>query len=203
MVGGFEFEAELRAPAGKGAARRLRRTSRVPGVLYGAGSDPVSLSLDHNDVLKKLENEAVYSHVLTIKVAGREEKAVLKALQRHPSRPVIMHMDFQRVSATKKLRVHVPLHFLNEALCPGVKKGGMVSRNLVDVEVECLPGDLPEFLAVDLVALDLGQTFHLSDIKLPANVELPALAQGPEHDLPVVAIQLSRTTGPDTVEEAP
>jgi len=201
MVGGFEFEAELRAPSGKGAARRLRRTSRVPGVIYGAGADPVSVSLDHNDVLKKLENEAVYSHVLTIRVGGREEKAVLKALQRHPSRPIVMHMDFQRVSATEKLRVHVPLHFINEGTCPGVKKGGMVSRNLIDVEVACLPADLPEFLEVDLALLDLGQTFHLSDLKLPANVELPALAQGAEHDLPVVAIQHSRT-GTETTEES-
>ncbi|MGY6214795.1 50S ribosomal protein L25/general stress protein Ctc [Methylolobus aquaticus] len=201
MVGGFEFEAELRAPCGKGAARRLRRTSRVPGVIYGAGADPVSVSLDHNDVLKKLENEAVYSHVLTIRVGGREEKAVLKALQRHPSRPIVMHMDFQRVSATEKLRVHVPLHFINEGTCPGVKKGGMVSRNLIDVEVACLPADLPEFLEVDLALLDLGQTFHLSDLKLPANVELPALAQGPEHDLPVVAIQHSRT-GTETTDES-
>ncbi|RYU59433.1 50S ribosomal protein L25/general stress protein Ctc [Methylolobus aquaticus] len=201
MVGGFEFEAELRAPSGKGAARRLRRTSRVPGVIYGAGADPVSVSLDHNDVLKKLDNEAVYSHVLTIRVGGREEKAVLKALQRHPSRPIVMHMDFQRVSATEKLRVHVPLHFINEGTCPGVKKGGMVSRNLIDVEVACLPADLPEFLEVDLALLDLGQTFHLSDLKLPANVELPALAQGAEHDLPVVAIQHSRT-GTETTEES-
>lgn len=201
MVGGFEFEAELRAPGGKGTARRLRRTSRVPGVIYGAGADPVSVSLDHNDVLKKLANEAVYSHVLTIKVGGREEKAVLKALQRHPSRPIVMHMDFQRVSATEKLRVHVPLHFINEATCPGVKKGGMVSRNLIDVEVACLPADLPEFLEVDLALLDLGQTFHLSDLQLPANVELPALAQGAEHDLPVVAIQHSRT-GTETTEES-
>jgi large subunit ribosomal protein L25 len=161
----------------------------------------VSVSLDHNDVLKKLANEAVYSHVLTIKVGGREEKAVLKALQRHPSRPIVMHMDFQRVSATEKLRVHVPLHFINEATCPGVKKGGMVSRNLIDVEVACLPADLPEFLEVDLAGLDLGQTFHLSDLKVPANVELPALAQGPEHDLPVVAIQHSRT-GTETAEES-
>ena len=202
MVGGFEFEAELRAPEGKGAARRLRRTSRVPAVIYGAGADPVSVSLDHNEVLKKLENEAVYSHVLTIKVAGREEKAVLKALQRHPSRPVVMHMDFLRVSASEKLRVHVPLHFVNEAACPGLKKGGMVSRNLVDVEVTCLPADLPEFLEVDLSALDLGQTLHLSDLKLPPNVDLPALAQGPEHDLPVVAIQMTRTGGEQAEAES-
>jgi large subunit ribosomal protein L25 len=202
MVGGFEFEAELRVAGGKGTARRLRRLHKVPGILYGAGGDPVALSLDHNEVLKKLANEAVYSHVLTVRVAGREEKAVLKALQRHPSRPIVMHMDFLRVSATEKVRVHVPLHFLNEAMCPGLKKGGMVSRNLVDVEVACLPGDLPEFIEVDLGAMDLGQTLHLSDLQLPSNVELPALSQGAEHDLPVVAIQISRTGG-EVTEEAP
>ena len=202
MVGGFEFEAEPRGAGGKGAARRLRRLNKVPGILYGVGGDPVALSLDHNEVLKKLDNEAFYSHVLTIKVAGREEKAVLKALQRHPSRPVVLHMDFQRVSATEKLRVHVPLHFLNEAICPGLKKGGMVSRNLVDVEVACFPGDLPEFLEVDVGAMDLGQTLHLSDIQLPPNIELPGLSQGAEHDLPVVAIQMCRTGG-DVSEETP
>ncbi|MFO1419246.1 MAG: 50S ribosomal protein L25/general stress protein Ctc [Methylotetracoccus sp.] len=196
MAGGFEFEAEARVQGGKGAARRLRRGSRVPAILYGGGAEPVPLSLDHNTVLKSLENEAVYSHILTIKFGGREEKAILKALQRHPSRPVIMHMDFQRVSATAKIRVHVPLHFLNEATCPGAKKGGLISHNLVDVEVACLPGDLPEFIAVDLATVELGQTVHLSDLVVPPGVEIPALGQGPEHDLAVVAVQAARGAEP-------
>jgi len=199
MAGGFEFDAETRVQGGKGVARRLRRTSRVPAILYGGGSEPLALSLDHNAVVKSLANEAVYSHVLTIRLGGREEKAILKALQRHPSRPIIMHMDFQRVSATEKIRVHVPLRFLNEAVCPGVKKGGLVAHNLVDIEVACLPADLPEFIEVDLAGLDLGQTLHLSDLVIPAGVEIAALVQGAEHDLAVVAVQASR--GGDVSEE--
>jgi len=200
MAGGFEFEAETRALGGKGAARRLRRSHKVPAILYGGGAEPVALSLDHNTVLKRLENEAVYSHVLTIKLSGSEEKAILKALQRHPSRPAIMHMDFQRVSATEKIRVHVPIHFLNEASCPGVRKGGIVTHNLVDVEVACLPANLPEFIEVDLSNLDVGQTLHLSDIKVPADVEIAALIQGTEHDLAVVAIHAAR--GSEVAEES-
>lgn len=201
MAGGFEFQATVRTPGGKGAARRLRRAARVPAILYGGGQEPLAISLDHNDVLKRLENEAVYSHVLTIQLPDREEKAVLKALQRHPSRPAVTHMDFQRVSATEKIRVHVPLHFLNEGTCPGAKKGGIVSHNLVDVEVSCLPGDLPEFLEVDLAGMDLGQVLHLSDITVPANVEITALSHGAEHDLQVVSIQLPRSG--EVSEEGP
>lgn len=193
MAGEFEFPATERSPGGKGAARRLRRTDKVPAILYGGGAAPVALSLNQNEVLKRLENEAVYSHVLTIKLPEREEKAILKALQRHPSRPVITHMDFQRVSAAEKIRVHVPLHFLGETTCPGVKKGGIVSHSLMDVEVSCLPGNLPEFLEVDLSGLDLGQVLHLSDVKLPPDVEIIALTHGSEHDLQVAAIQVPRS----------
>lgn len=199
MAGEFEFQALVRAPKGKGEARRLRRTDRVPAIIYGGATEPLAISLDQNDVLKRLENEAVYSHVLTIKLPDREEKAILKALQRHPSRPVVNHMDFQRVSATERIRVHVPLHFLNETSCPGVKKGGIVSHNLVDVEVSCLPKDLPEFIELDLAGLDLGQVLHLSDIKTPAGVEIIALSHGPEHDLQVVAVQSPRSG--EVVEE--
>lgn len=193
MAGEFEFQATLRTPGGKGAARRVRRTNRVPAILYGGGAAPVPISLDHNEVLKRLENEAVYSHVLTIRLPDRQEKAILKALQRHPSRPVVAHMDFQRVSATEKIRVHVPLHFINEAKCPGVKKGGIVAHSLMEVDVSCLPENLPEFLEVDLAGVDLGQVLHLSDIKVPANVEIIALSHGPEYDLQVVAVQLPRS----------
>lgn len=200
MAGGFEFHATARTPKGKGEARRLRRTDRIPAIIYGGGAAPEAISLDQNDVLKRLENEAVYSHVLTIKLPDREEKAILKALQRHPSRPVVTHMDFQRVSATEKIRVHVPLHFINEATCPGVKKGGIVSHSLMDVDVSCLPGNLPEFLEVDLAGVELGQVLHLSDIKVPAGVEIIALSHGPEHDLQVAAIQLPRSG--EVTEEA-
>ncbi|HLF97119.1 MAG TPA: 50S ribosomal protein L25/general stress protein Ctc [Methylococcaceae bacterium] len=189
MSGEFVFEAESRTEAGKGGARRLRRASKVPAVLYGGHGAPEMLQLDHNTVLKSLENEAVYSHVLTIRVGGRDESAILKALQRHPSRPMIAHMDFQRVSATDKIRVHVPLHFINEATCVGVKKGGVVMHGMVEVEVVCLPGQLPEFIEVDLANVDLGQAVHLSELAVPAGVQLHALMQGVEHDLSVAMVQ--------------
>jgi large subunit ribosomal protein L25 len=201
MAGEFAFQALARTPKGKGEARRLRRTDRVPAIVYGGTVEPLAISLDQNDVLKRLENEAVYSHVLTIQLPDREEKAILKALQRHPSRPIVTHMDFQRVSATERIRVHVPLHFLNEATCPGVKKGGIVSHNLVDVEVSCFPQNLPEFIDIDLGSLDLGEVLHLSDIKTPSGVEIIALSHGTEHDLQVVAVQPPRSG--DVTEEVP
>lgn len=192
MVGSFVFDAELRTNTGKGDARRLRRAGKVPAVLYGGNADPIGLVLEHNKVVKSLESEAVYSHVLTVKVSGREERAILKGLQRHPSKPIIMHMDFQRVSRGEKIRVHVPLHFVNQDTSVGVKKGGVVTHNLVDVEVACTPDQLPEYIEVDLAHVDVGQSVHLSDLKVPEGVEILALAHGPEHDLPVAAIQSGR-----------
>ncbi|HYE34840.1 50S ribosomal protein L25/general stress protein Ctc [Methylocaldum sp.] len=189
MVGSFVFEAELRSATGKGDARRLRRANKIPAILYGGGADPVGVVLDHNKVVKSLENEAVYSHVLIVKVVDREERVILKGLQRHPSRPIITHMDFQRVSGVEKIRVHVPLHFVNQEISVGVKKGGVVTHNLVDVEVACMPDRLPEYIEVDLAQIDVGQSIHLSDLKVPEGVDVLALAHGPEHDLPVAAIQ--------------
>jgi large subunit ribosomal protein L25 len=192
MAGSFVFEAESRSTTGKGDARRLRRAGKVPAVLYGGGKDPVGLALDQNKVLKSLENEAVYSHILTVNINGREERAILKALQRHPSKPMVMHMDFQRISAADKIRVHVPLHFVNQETSVGVKKGGVVTHNMVDVEVVCLPDRLPEYLEVDMAQVDVGQSVHLSELKVPEGVEIVALLHGPEHDLPVAVIQSGR-----------
>ncbi|NJD06739.1 MAG: 50S ribosomal protein L25/general stress protein Ctc [Methylococcaceae bacterium] len=192
MASSFEFEAELRTGGGKRDSRRTRRENKVPAIIYGGGADPVKLNLTHHKVVKALENEAVYSHILTIRYDGKEDQAILKALQRHPAKPIIMHMDFQRVSATDKLKVHVPLHFINQDTSVGVKKGGVVTHNLVEVEVSCLPQNLPEFIEVDLGQIDLGGSVHLSDLKLPAGVEIIALQQGPSHDLPVAAIHTPR-----------
>lgn len=200
MASSFIFEAEARPAAGKGDARRLRRAGKVPAILYGGGTAPEGLILNHNAVLKNLENEAVYSHILTIKVGGKEQNAILKAMQRHPSKPVVMHMDFQRVSAAEKIRVHVPLHFVNQDTSVGVKKGGVVTRNMVDVEVVCLPANLPEYLEVDLAKVDLGQSVHLSEIPVPPDVEIVALLQGPEHDLPVAIIQSTNRAADSTSE---
>lgn len=192
MAGSFIFEAESRRVTGRGDARRLRQAGKVPAILYGGGGEPEGLVLVHNKVVKSLENEAVYSHILTIKVDGREVRAILKDLQRHPSKPIIMHMDFQRVSAADKIRVHVPLHFVNQETSVGAKKGGIITHNMVDVEVACLPDNLPEYLEVDLAQVDVGQSVHLSEIKVPAGVEIVALAHGAEHDLPVAVIQSNR-----------
>lgn len=200
MAGSFVFDAEIRSATGKGDARRLRKVGKVPAVLYGRG-EPVGLVLEHSKVLKSLENEAVYSHILTVSVNGKEEQAILKGLQRHPSKPIVMHMDFQRVSAADKIKVHVPLHFINQETSVGVKKGGVVNHSLVDVEVVCLPDRLPEYIEVDLANVDVGQSVHLSDLKMPVGVEIVALLHGPEHDIPVAVIQSSRVAG-DSSDQA-
>lgn len=192
MTDVFELHAEKRADIGKGASRRLRRLDdKVPAILYGGEKEPSAITLEHRQILKALENEAFYSHILTIKLDGKAEKVVLKDIQRHAFKPKVMHMDFLRVSAKTKLHMQVPFHFLNEDIAPGVKTGGgMVNHLLSDVEVACLPTHLPEYLEVDLANLELNQSLHLSDIKLPKGVEMVALSQG--NDLPVVNIQLSR-----------
>ncbi len=172
MATDFILEAEGRSDVGKGASRRLRRAGRVPAILYGAGKDPASLSLEHRQIAYHLENEAFYSHILTVRVDGKDEQAVLKDLQRHPFKPKVLHVDLQRVSAGEKIRVHVPLHFLHEDTCKGVKAGGILSHNLTQVEVSCLPKNLPEFIEVDVAELDLDGVLHLSELKMPAGVEL-------------------------------
>jgi large subunit ribosomal protein L25 len=177
MANKFELIAELRTNIGKSANRRLRaRENKFPAIIYGAGKNPVSIVINHHQITNALKNEAFYSHILTINLNGTEEKVVLKALQRHPSKPQIMHADFLRVSATEKLYLNVPLHFTNEDKAPGVKlDNGVISHLLNEVEVRCFPADLPEFIAVDLGQLSLGETISLSELKLPQGVELVAL----------------------------
>lgn len=193
MAINFELRAEVRTDAGKGASRRLRREGKVPAILYGAGEAPLMLTLEHNPVAHSLENEAFYSHVLNVNVGGKSVRAVLKDLQRHPYRALIMHVDLQRVSETEKLRMTVPLHFLGEDVAPGVKQsGGIVVHMLTEVEVSCLPRDLPEYLEVDVSNLHVNETLHLSNVRLPKGVELIELSHGPEHDQPVVSIHLPR-----------
>jgi len=189
----FELNASLRQDKGKGASRRLRRDNKVPGVIYGGSSDPVSLMLDHDKVMHSLENEAFYSHILDINIDGKVEQAVLKDLQRHPYRLTVLHLDLLRVNENEKLRMHVPLHFIGADVAPGVKtSGGIVSHLIKDVEVSCLPKDLPEFIEADLSSMELNETLHLSDLKLASGVELVELSHGEGHDQPVVSIHLSR-----------
>ena len=187
----FELNAEVRTDEGKGASRRLRHTGKIPAIIYGGGKDPVSLTMDHNKLFHALENEAFYSHILTINVDGNGEKVILRDLQRHPSKPTVMHADFQRISATEKMTMTVPLHFENEDIAIGVKdEGGMISHNATDVEVSCLASNLPEYLTVDVAELALGNSLHLSDIALPEGVELVQLNH--DHDLAIVTIHKPR-----------
>ncbi len=201
MSDNFVLEAEPRTDLGKGASRRLRRAGMVPAVIYGAGKDSVSISLKHNELRHSLENEAFYSHILTVKLGKKEEQAILKDLQRHPSKPVIMHMDLQRVSANERIRVHAPLHFMNEESAPGVKEGGLVSHSQTEIEITCLPKDLPEYIEVDLGTLELDASIHLSEIPLPADVEAVELTHGEGHDPSIVSIHMARGAKDTDVEE--
>lgn len=195
MASSYVFEAELRKDLGRGHSRRLRVEGKIPAVLYGGTAEPVGIALDHNKVNKALEDEATYSHILTLRIDGKEETAILKDMQRHPSRPIILHMDFQRVSESQKIKVHVPLHFLNQETSVGAKKGGVITHALVDVEVTCLPARLPEFIAIDMAKLDIGQSVHLSDIKVPPGVQIVELLHGAGHDQLVAAIHAPRVGG--------
>jgi len=200
MSTSFELAASIREDLGKGATRRLRKQDMVPAVIYGAGGEPVSITLAHNQLMHSTENEAFFSHILSIDVAGKKEKVIIKALQRHPAKPILMHADFLRVDMKVKLKVHVPIHFIGEDVAPGVKQGGVVTHDLVDVEVECLPKDLPEYVEIDISELDIGDSLHLTDIKLPKGLSIVALAQGDDHDLQVVAIQMNRAALEDEEE---
>lgn len=195
----FEIEAAVRHDMGKGASRRLRREERIPGIVYGGGKEAVSLSIEHKTISKSLSSEAFYSHILTLKTDSNAEKVILKAVQRHPFKPRILHVDFQRVKADEKLHMHVPLHFIGEDVAPGAKDaGGVVSHILSDVEISCLPDNLPEFIEVDLSSMQLNQILHLSDLKLPKGVEVVALSHG--DDKPVVSIHLQRVEEEPVVE---
>ncbi len=198
MADVFEFIAESRTGTKNGAAKVLRREDKIPAILYGGSKEPVKLTLDHNDVIKHLAHEAVYSHILEVKIDGKAEKVILKDIQRHPAKARVLHMDFLRVSAKEKIRVNVPLHFLNEETSVGGKKGGVVTHNMVDLEVSCLPSALPEYIEIDLINVDIGEPVHLTDIKLPKGVEIVALLQEGDHDLPVVSIAQAKV---EVVEE--
>ena len=184
------INATARADVGKGASRRLRRSADlVPAIIYGGTEEPQAVAIAHKDLMKATENEAFFSSVLDIAISGKVVQAIIKDLQRHPARPLIMHADFQRVDMKRKIHMHVPLHFMNEEQCPGVKlEGGRIQHNVVEIEVSCLPANLPEYIEIDMAHLHLGDIIHLSDIALPEGVESVALLHGPEHDLPVASL---------------
>lgn len=202
----FALIAQSREDQGKAASRRLRREGKVPAIIYGAGRPPRALSFDHNKVLRQLDNESFYSSVLNIKVGEKSQAAILKDLQRHPAKNLILHMDLQRIVDDEAIRMNVPLRFIGEDLAPGVKLGGgTVAHLMSDVEVTCLPKDLPEFIEVDISTLELDQMVHLSALKLPPGVEIPALAQGAEHDQAIVSIHIIKVRAvpePDDAQAA-
>ncbi|MBS7456618.1 50S ribosomal protein L25/general stress protein Ctc [Coralloluteibacterium stylophorae] len=176
-----------RVDAGKGASRRLRRAGQIPAVVYGGSAEPVSIQLAHEKTWVASQNEWFYSSILNLEIDGKAEKVLLRDMQRHPYKQVIMHLDFMRVDENAAIRVNVPLHFLNQDTSPAGKASGVVvSHNLNEIGVSCLPKDLPEFIEVDLAGLNPGDIVHLSELKLPAGVEIPELKLGKEHDVAVV-----------------
>jgi len=194
MSNAFELNATVRADLGKGASRRLRRLAEmVPAIIYGEGIPAVNISIPHKDIQKALTNEAFYSHIITLHVDGKPEQVVIKALQRHPAKPRIMHADFQRVSADRAIVVAVPLHFINEDKCKGVKiGGGSIIKALNELQISCLPNDLPEYIEVDLSDLGLGEAIHISQINLPKGVSSVDLAHGHDSDNSVVSVLAPR-----------
>lgn len=195
MSNQFKLNAESRGDKGKGASRRLRRLEeRVPGIMYGGGKEPTTISVSLRELNKALENEAFYSQILTVTLDGKEEKAVLRDMQRHPVRNMPTHIDLLRVDETHKITLRVPLHFINEATAVGVKEqGGEIHHDFTEVEVICLPKHLPEFISVDMAAVEIGKTVHLSDLVLPEGVQLVQLVHG--HDLAVANIHATKTGG--------
>ena len=191
----FNLNAETRKDEGKGASRRLRHAGKVPAILYGHG-DPVSLTLDANELANHIKYEAFFSHILTLHIDGKEEQAIMKDMQRHPFKPVVLHVDLQRVKKGHKMHVNVPVHFLNDDKAHGVKmEGGVMSHNVTQLEVYVLPKDLPEYIEVDVKDLKIGESIHLSEIKLPEGVESVDLMH--ENDPVLVSIHHPR------VEEEP
>jgi large subunit ribosomal protein L25 len=200
MKTSFELVAEFRETQGKGASRRLRHEGKVPAILYGGHSEARKLALNHQKLLIMLDNERFYSTILNLKVGDQTQAAILKDVQRHPFKNAIVHVDFQRVEDNQKIRMNIPLHFIGASVSPGVKtQGGMVSHMRNEVEVSCLPKDLPEFVEVDLSGLSINESIHLSQLKLPAGVELLALAK---EDSAVVAIHSPRAEEPEAAAAA-
>ena len=193
MSDNIQLNAEPREDSGKGASRRLRRSGQVPAVVYGGDGDPQSISLNHNEFSHELENEAIYTQLIDLKIGKDSEEVILRDLQRHQYKKLIMHADFFRVDKKKTLNVVVPIHALNTEDCIGVKSdGGMLTQLVTEIEVICLPRHLPEYLEIDVAELHLGDILHLSEIKMPEGVEIVALTHGEEQDTGVISVVKTR-----------
>lgn len=194
----FVVGAESRNDQGKGASRRLRRAGKVPAILYGGKGEPSNIMLEQLKLLTVIDDERFYSSIVTLKLDGKETQAIIKDVQMHPAKNAVLHVDLQRVLADQPIRIRLPIHFLNQATCPGVKtEGGQVSHLKSDVEISCLPKDLPEALEVDMAGMHLNDTIFLKDVKVPAGVTIPELATG--RDIPVVSIHAPRAEEPEPV----
>jgi large subunit ribosomal protein L25 len=189
MAISYSLDAVLRTDEGKGASRRLRRTGRIPAVVYGGEGEAVSISLAENQLVRHLQDEQFYSSIINLKLETGSEKVMLRDLQRHPARPVVLHADLLRVNSKEKVRITVQLHYINEESAAGVKlDGGRVTKSMMDVEISCLVKDIPEFIEVDLIDLKMGESLHLSNLELPKGVESVQLALGEGHDLAIATI---------------
>ena len=199
----FTLEAEVRTDLGKGASRRLRHANKVPAILYGEGKDPISLTLEHKNVFRAQQEEAFYSQVLTLNIAGKPVECLIKDMQRHPFKQLVMHLDFMRIDANHVVHSNAAIHFINED--EAAKTGANISHRMNEIAITCLPKDLPEFIEIDLANLALGQTLHLSDVVFPAGVTSDELAKGEDHDLAVVSANAPKAAkvSDDEAAEAP
>tara|TARA_R110000782_G_scaffold99844_2_gene185795 strand:- start:314 stop:988 length:675 start_codon:yes stop_codon:yes gene_type:complete len=185
----FELIAEARTDVGKGASRRLRRDGKLPGIVYGTSKEASMITLQHNAVMHNLEHEAFYSQILSLKIGSETESVVLKDLQRHPYKRSLLHIDLLRVDANETLTMRIPLHYINEEKCAGVKnEGGVISHLMTDIDIVCLPKDLPEYIEVDMLEVNLNDTLHLSDLKLPEGVDIHSLLHGGDAAQPVASV---------------
>ena len=199
----IEVTAFPRTSQGKGASRRLRTTGRVPGVIYGAGVDAQSVEFDHKALLRHLKLEAFHASILDLTVEGKKDRVLLRDFQMHPFKEQVQHVDFQRVDPKKKIHMAVPLHFMNAEIAPGVKLGkGVVQHIINELQIQCLPDHLPEFIEVDLSNMQLDDIIHLSDLQVPAEVEIIELAQGEGHDQPVASCHMLRAAAVEDEAEA-
>ena len=202
MASNFALSARNRNMLGKAEVRRMRRLNgEVPAVIYGGKIDPQSISLVHKDVMKALENASLYAHIINLKIDGKDEEVVIKDIQRHPAKATVLHMDFLRINKSTLISIKIPLRFANEDRCVGVRKqGGTISRTMSELEVKCLPKDIPECIEIDVSNIAVGETLHISNINLPRGVESVVLSQGPEYDLPVAVVNKSK--GSSTTSDA-
>jgi large subunit ribosomal protein L25 len=201
MADVLDLIAEFRTDTGKGSSRRLRHAGKVPAIIYGAGREPRALTFDHNALLRAAESESFFSSVLNVQVGDNVRPSILKDIQVHPAKRQIMHLDLQRIVEGEKIKMMIPLHYLNEETSLGVKDGGSVSKTRTEAEVSCFPKDLPEYIEVDLQDVVLDQMLHLSDVKLPEGVELTDLIADPPRDESIVTIQVLRVQEePEEVE---